>query len=324
MFLLGLIFSISINAQNININIPQSYWDDINIDEVQRNAVNGDAKAQLTAALYYLKAKSDNERFKYWLEKAAIQNNSEAQYIIAECYRTSDYGFTQNNEKFKYWIEKAAQQNHAEALYLIAQQYIIGDYGFPLNEAKALEYARKAASLNNIPAIYMIAVAYAEGMFGLSQDDWQTMYWLEKAALLGDAYCQAQLGRMYLFGIGGPIDEKTGLQWLQKSAEQKEIEAQCMLISYYAMQNDKESVNKLISIGLDFLTNPDISQNSETILLAKGLLGFELFRHKNYKRGIPLVRESLKIQDELLQGYWEIMNKYAQTLGTTLNALEKQ
>lgn len=269
--------------------MPQSYWEKFNIEEALQMANNGDAAAQLAVGIYYIDV-------------------------------------TPDNEKFKYWIEKAAQQNHAEALCLIARMYFIGDYGFPVNEAKVLEYARKAASLNSIEGICMMAELYQDGMCGLAKDDKLVMYWLEKGALLGDAYCQAELGRMYMFGIGGPIDEKTGLQWWQKSAEQKNIDAQCMLITYYATQDDTtESRNKLMSIGLDFLINPDISQNSKEILGAKGLVGFEFFRRKNYKKGIQLMREGLKTQDELLQFYWKLMNEYArEVLGTTLNALEKQ
>lgn len=291
LLLSGLLMALSVYAQNPSEEIPQqSDWKTFDIDKALQDANNGDANAQFYVALYYRDVVPDNT-------------------------------------KFQHYIEMAATQNHAEALCVIAQQYFIGDYGFPVNEAKALEYARKAASLNNIQAISMMAEAYKYGMNGLSKDDMHAAYWFEKGARLDDAYCQAQLGTMYLKGIGVSKNEKKGLYWLQKSADQKYIDAQCMLIVYYDLtrESDKESENKLMLIGLDFLTNPEISQNSKLILLAKGLVGVELFNRKNYKRGIQLMREGLKSQDELLQFYWEGMDKYArEVLGTTLYALENQ
>ena len=171
----------------------------------------------------------------------------------------------------------------------------------------------------------MVAEAYKYWMQGLSKDDLQAAYWFEKGARLGDAYCQERLGTMYMAGVGVLKNEKEGLYWLQRSADQKYIDAQCGLIVYYGWKSDKESRNKLMSIGMDFLINPAISQNSELILLAKGLVGAELFNRKNYNRGIQLMREGLKSQKELLQFYWKTMDEYArEVLGTTLSALENQ
>ncbi len=289
LILSGLLMTISVYAQNPSEEIfQQSGWDTFNIDGALRAANNGDANAQFHVALYYIIVVPDST-------------------------------------KFMYWIEKAAAQNHAEALRMIAQQYFIGDHGFPVNEAKALEYARKAASLNSIHAICMMAEAYETGMFGLPIDDGLAVYWFQKGALMGDAYCQERLGAMYMVGDGCPIDEQKAVYWLQKSADQKYIEAQCDLIVYYDSKSDKESRNKLMSIGLDFLINPDISQNSKQILFAKGLVGAELFNRKKYKRGIQLMREGLKSQNELLRFYWSTMEEYArEVLGTTLYALENQ
>lgn len=126
-------------------------------------------------------------------------------------------------------------------------------------------------------------------------------------------------------GIGYLKDEQQGLLWLQKSADQKYIEAQANLICYYGAKDDQKSKNKLMSIGLDFLINPDINQNTESILVAKGILGFEFFNRKNYKKGIQLMREALNSQNELIQFLWHTMNKYTQeVLGTTISELENQ
>lgn len=107
LFCFGVLCSISVDAQNTFIEIPQSYWETFNIESALQTANNGDTDTQFMLALYYTDVVPDNG-------------------------------------KFKYWIEKAAENNHSEALCVIAQLYFIGDYGFPVNEAKALEYARKA------------------------------------------------------------------------------------------------------------------------------------------------------------------------------------
>lgn len=289
LFCFGVLCSISVDAQNTFIEIPQSYWETFNVESALQTANNGDTDTQFMLALYYTDVVPDNGKFKYWIEKAATQNHSGAQCLIAQCYA-------------------------------------IGDYGFEQNGAKALEYARKSATSNNIQAICMMFDVYRTGMFGLSKSDQQATYWVGKGARLGDAYCQYWYGVMLINGIGCLKNEGEGLSWLHKSADQKYIEAQCNLIHFYALQrDDQESRRKLISIGLDFLINPEVSQNNESILFAKGLLGFEFFNRKNYKKGIQLMREGLKSQNELLQFYWKTMNDYAQeVLGTTLYALENQ
>lgn len=294
--LLGSIAAFSIQAQNAFIDIPQSYWADFKIEDALQKANNGDSEAQFMIALYYTDVDP-------------------------------------NIVKFKTWIEKAASLNHSGALCLIAQCYAVGDYGFEQDEEKALKYARLSASLNNVQAISMMFDVYRVGMFGVKKDDSQAVYWIGKGARLGDAYSQYWFGIMLMNGVGCLKDEQQGLLWLQKSADQKYIEAQATLIHYYgtafikpnSIARNQESRNKVMSIGLDFLINPDINQNTESILVAKGILGEEFFNRKNYKKGISLMREGLQTQNELLQFYWRTMNKYTQeVLGTTISELENQ
>ncbi len=286
--LLGLIVAFSIHAQNAFIDIPQSYWTDFKLEEALQKASNGDSEAQFMIALYYTDVNP-------------------------------------NIVKFKTWIEKAAAQNHSGALCLMAQCYAAGDYGFELNEEKALKYARLSASLNNVQAISMMFDVYRIGMFGVKKDDSQAAYWIGKGARLGDAYSQYWFGIMLMNGIGCLKDEQQGLLWLQKSANQKYIEAQANLICYYGAKDDQTSKTKLMSIGLDFLINPEVNQNTESILIAKGILGFEFFNKRNYKKGIQLMREALNSQNELIQFYWHTMNEYThEVLGTTIRQLENQ
>ena len=208
----------------------------------------------------------------------------------------------------------------------MAKCYAIGDYGFAQDYSQAIKYTRKSAMANNIHAIFMMFEMYRNGLFGITKDDQQAVYWVRKGARLGDAYCEYVYGMMLKLGIGCLKNEKEALSWLHKSADQKDIDAQCYLIGYYNSLSDKESKDKLLSLGLDFLINPNISQNTEAILVTKSIVGFELFNRKEYAKGIALVRESRqKTNDELVQFYWQMMNEYArEVLETTLDALENQ
>lgn len=287
LLLVGIVIPILANAQTF---IEESFWKTFNVENALHTANNGDANSQLIVALYYKDVAHDNTKFRYWIEKATIQNQ-------------------------------------IDALLVSAVMYTVGDCGFPENKAKALEYLRKAASMNSIQAIRGMANAYLYGDLDLSQNDGQALYWFRKGALLGDAFCQTELGKMYMNGECISQDEQEGVRWLQKGADQNYIDAQCYLIIYYATRrsDDQESSRKLMKIGLDFLINPEISQNSELILFAKGLVGSEFFNRGNYKRGIQLMREGLKCKNELLQFYWKTMDEYArEVLGTTLYALENQ
>ena len=290
LFLVGLMFSVLTYAQNAFVDIPLSYWDNFNVEEVLQQAKDGNAEAQFTIALYYSVVEHDNGKFRTWIEKAAAQNN-------------------------------------ADALCMIAQCYAVGDYGFVRDGAKALQYARQSAILNNTQAIGMMYEACRWGLFGAEKDDIQAFYWAGKGARLGDAYCQFWTGIMLRLGIGCKQDRQMTLFWLQKSADQQYIEAQaCLIIHYgYLLLDEPESSNNIFSIGADFLMNPQVNQDTESILLAKGFLGFVFFEHKHYKEGIRLMRAGLRTQNEQLQFLWQVMNEYARdVLGTTINALENQ
>lgn len=276
--------------------LAQTDWSQVDMNAWTEAANNGDARAQYVVAIYNLQVQNDIQLFKSWLEKSVNQGYSDAQVLIA-------------------------------------QLYAIGDYGFPQDNSKAIDYVRKAAGQNNIEAQMKLWEAYRKGLLGIEKNDDMAIYWAGRAADQGNDVAQYALGLAYLAGKGCRQNEAMALDWLGKSAAQNNIDAQCVLIDYYGhkylestinLQPVEQYVNNLISIGLDFLINPAISENSPQILAAKGVVGWGLITKENYKKGIPLLREGLASQDPFVLELWELVKGFAEFKHTTLSALERQ
>ena len=59
------------------------------------------------------------KKAKEWWEKAANQNNADAQYCLGTMYYCGE-GLKQDYDKSREWLQKAANRNHTQALQLLA------------------------------------------------------------------------------------------------------------------------------------------------------------------------------------------------------------
>ena len=64
-----------------------------------------------------------------YLIKSAEAGDALAQTLLARLYIGASYGLPQSDEKFIYWIQKAAEQGHAEAEYIFGTAY--AEFGEP-------------------------------------------------------------------------------------------------------------------------------------------------------------------------------------------------
>lgn len=80
-------------------------------------AHDGDARAQLTVGLLYLKGEGvpqDNREARFWIEKAARQGLDDAEARLGTLY-LEGLGAAPDLSQAKAWLEKAAARGHAEA-----------------------------------------------------------------------------------------------------------------------------------------------------------------------------------------------------------------
>jgi len=115
--------------------------------DLPRRAAQGEAQAQSSLALAYLKGQGTTKNLRLarqWAEKAALQGHAEGQYLLGSMYMDGS-GVLQDFQTALMWFEKAAHQNHAEAQYRLGLMYYNG-YGVGMEKSKAYFWFNLAAA----------------------------------------------------------------------------------------------------------------------------------------------------------------------------------
>jgi len=190
----------------------------------------GNSEAQCLLGVIYLSSENDSVKAADWLEKAALQGHSDAQYFLGSL--SVQEGVKQDIKKAMYWLEKAAEQNNPAAQFLIGLIYYKGSEIQQKNYEKALDWFVKSATQNNVSAQYQLGVMYFSGL-GTPQNYLKAEEFFKKAALQGDLEAQFDLGLMLMNGEGVKMDYTQAAGWIKKSAEQGKVEAQSFLGRIY-------------------------------------------------------------------------------------------
>lgn len=129
-----------------------------------------------------------------WFEKAAVQGNAHAQYLLAEEYWTDDNGiqdissddglaerYVSNDDKALQWLCKAALGGHEQAQYGLSHAYSIGR-GMPSNQIQRRLWLEKAAASGSQEAIAELDT---------SDTAWYTQaeQWLKRQTVSEEARC---------------------------------------------------------------------------------------------------------------------------------------
>jgi TPR repeat protein len=152
------------------------------VEELQRDAENGDAMAQHDLALAYLNGR----------------------------------GVAQNYQTAAEWFEKAAEAGLERAQFNLAVLYE-NALGVPEDLERAFKLYSAAAEQGFGPAQHNLAVAYAQGR-GTSRDYQAAALWFRRAAVQGIASAQYNLGMIYEKGLASAPDEQTAYGWYRMAA----------------------------------------------------------------------------------------------------------
>lgn len=133
------------------------------------------------------------------LQKLASQNDVEAQFELAEAYRTGNE-VAENPVEALRWYRAAAELGHADAQNNLGAMYIAG-MGTAKDAVAAAHWYRKAAEQDHPQAQFNLAMRYLRGD-GIEQCDEDAAHWLHAAAEQGDLESISQLGTLYQFGRG--------------------------------------------------------------------------------------------------------------------------
>lgn len=107
------------------------------ITELQQKAEQGDAQAQYLLGRRYYEAKGverDHEKGKFWINKAAENNNADAQSDIA-----FDYENQRDIDNAIIWYKKSADNGSDRAMFNLGLIYSVGMYGMEVDYQEALK-----------------------------------------------------------------------------------------------------------------------------------------------------------------------------------------
>ncbi|OAD66673.1 hypothetical protein PHYBLDRAFT_99781, partial [Phycomyces blakesleeanus NRRL 1555(-)] len=150
--------------------------------------------------------------------------NSEAQFILANCFGMGALGMRINHERAFVWYIQASKQSHAEATYRVGVCYELG-IGTRPDEGRAMAFYRKAAVMSNLRSMYKLAIILLDGRCGQSSSPREGMAWLQRAANAASAECPHALYTLAMIHITGECKDTSiitdhfyGLELLHKAA----------------------------------------------------------------------------------------------------------
>jgi uncharacterized protein len=146
-----------------------------------KSAEQGYAPAQRALGLTY--SKDDPAKAALWLQRAAQQRDSEAQFWLGTAYEQGLFGTTNYKEAVN-WLKKSAKQGHPDAQVSLGQMYE-DEEGVKQSYSMAAKWYRKAAE--HVPNLggagqgrNDLGLLYEQGL-GVPRDYLQAYMWLSLA-----------------------------------------------------------------------------------------------------------------------------------------------
>lgn len=204
-YMLGVAYE---EGRYVSIDLDESmYW-------YEKAANLGDIHSQLSLSTVLRKESAYEEMFE-WLERAAIKENTTAQYRVGYCFELG-LGVIENYDNARYWYQKAALKGDRDAQFRLGLMYHRRICKCN-DEHDALNCFRKAASQGHLGALSFLGDYYETGKV-VSQDYTRAAEYYRKAAEGGFPAAQYCLGQMLQIGMGVEKSEEEGAWWISEAA----------------------------------------------------------------------------------------------------------
>lgn len=207
---------VTMSEQVVPVEVKE-FWENTNFEqngndvehELSSRAKNGDIGAIRDLGMCFLHPESANGSHLQrdsslgikLLEKAANQNDAEAQYMLSgEYFGMFDSDDNINYEKGKYWLLKAANLGYTKAETAAGEFYYHGQNGFEKDYAESLKWYKRIAP---------------------------------KGTDLAHTNAQYNIGLFYLYGYGVEVDREEARRWFKESASNGNERAKKVLLYEY-------------------------------------------------------------------------------------------
>ncbi|CAO3593018.1 unnamed protein product [Absidia cylindrospora] len=107
--------------------------------------------------------------------------DSEAQFILANCYGMGLLGLVEDHGKAFQWYVQASKQAHPEATYRTAVCHELG-IGTRKDGQRAMMFYRKAAHLAHVGSMYKLGIILLRGYYHMTPLPREAISWLQRAA----------------------------------------------------------------------------------------------------------------------------------------------
>lgn len=143
-------------------------------------AKQGSPIAQRELALTYLNWPEHDAEARNWMQSAAKGGDADAQFMLAEALYKGICGLHADHAQAWAWYEKAALQNNGKASFMLARMAKYGD-GTAQNLQESIRWLQASSDQGNAQAMFLLSNAYSSGE-GIAKDDAKAREWLEKSA----------------------------------------------------------------------------------------------------------------------------------------------
>ena len=189
----------------------------------QKAALQGLVRAQLKMGQLYKMGElvqRDDDVAKEWFLLAARQGDSQGQYEYARAI------FNEDMTKGVALFEKAAAQDNADAQFALGKCFEAGEGGLAKNIDEAMRYYEMAAKAGQKVAQYELGLSLLEGQ-NVAMNVRAGTDWIVLSAKQNYAEAQEYLGEMYYQGTSVvPKDEVEGIKWYNLAAVNESYKAQ--------------------------------------------------------------------------------------------------
>ncbi|HTV49235.1 MAG TPA: tetratricopeptide repeat protein [Phycisphaerae bacterium] len=209
--------------------------------ELMTAANSGSADAEYQLANFYYTNYESHEAF-IWFQKAAKQGNSSAEIKLGYMYlhgRGTEVDVTQAYS----WFQKAMKQDDPAANNALGDYYYNrGNFYFGKNRVLAFIYFQKSAAIGNAEGEFWLGFDYMNG-WGIKQNYAQAIAWLQKAADQDNLDSESVLASL----LWNEHDYVQAIKWFQKLAAQGNMSGDLMLgYAYKDGQGVQQNYNMAI------------------------------------------------------------------------------
>ncbi len=184
-----------------------------NYEELVLNiAEHDDADGQYIVGMQYLAGKvrkANGEQAIFWLQKAANQGHTMAQWQLGVCYDTGN-GVECDHTQAVEWYRLSADQGYAPAQFNLGYCYNKG-HGVEQNMERAVHYYTLSAQQNNESAQFYLAGCYERGE-GVDRDIVMAFHWYVRAGAQGNEVAQKRAKWLQSEVINMPYESAQSLQ----------------------------------------------------------------------------------------------------------------